>query len=698
MWVASEQQRLRKREPKADGRQPTTDDDGGSVAMLQRIHSRANSKSEFIKRHLLFAYFLLAMLSSQCLPTIKGKELPPPQKDSYYSNIEVVQFALVYKKSSVITAIHKSSFRPKRGMLYEYFPSKDEAFSSETVKLLLSQYEVGSDEWKKTVNLIATNAEHSVCEENIYKMLGMPSDSRSLHECDDQIDDELDEINPTDNALMAASPESTLRCISPDVEMVSADDSNTDRSKKRKANSADPIRSHRCTCIKDALQILKEELESNGSSSEMKSLARKMLMNGSDRSKQTSKSAVRAATASIIAPRFCFEGDLDKARWSLTEEVYSASSKTNDVKNLRASLITTTKANAQRAAAVLHQFLKDQCNDLVMIEFDKLRSMKSQCADDPTLPEIITDSIKRSIDHHTTTRGTRTIVAETFVKNVAISCVFGLPENENKVSYKAINKLTGLSMNQLKQARESVNTMLTTNSQVIPLSRKQRNDCIRGVAEQYIWLYLQDDDYTRLDTNKKLMKSIDPRTGEEVDIHGRIWKIELMDSQWKAFLESKYYSDFQQDHHGRTIGYRIFSEVIKKVGKFVTKPTMESCVDELVSDMKHKMNAMHSVLRRKDVKDELEGFVPTNDGATYEQFSDILHTGGAFELVDLVCCQKVEEKPLHFDKSKECPTFIPLKCTHGVNGDPNNRCPCCGVNKKLAILNAKCRARQQYIK
>eukprot|EP00956_Cyclotella_meneghiniana_P028521 scaffold66591_cov73-Cyclotella_meneghiniana.AAC.1 len=139
----------------------------------------------------------MPMLSSDRLPTIKGKELPPPQKNKCYSNIEIIQLSLVHKKSSVIKAIHESSFGPKRAALYRCFPPQDEAFSNETVKSLLCKYETGSDEWKKTVNLISTNADDSVCEEIIYNMLGIVKNVSS--ERDDLVDDELDEINPTNN-------------------------------------------------------------------------------------------------------------------------------------------------------------------------------------------------------------------------------------------------------------------------------------------------------------------------------------------------------------------------------------------------------------------------------------------------------------------------------------------------------------------
>jgi len=60
----------------------------------------------------------------------------------------------------------------------------------------------------------------------------------------------------------------------------------------------------------------------------------------------------------------------------------------------------------------------------------------------------------------------------------------------------------------------------------------------------------------------------------------------------------------------------------------------------------------------------------------------------AGQMVEAVCCPRVEQPLLHIDKSKPCPKLIPLKCTHGVDGDSNRQCPCCGIEKKLPILHA----------
>ena len=49
-------------------------------------------------------------------------------------------------------------------------------------------------------------------------------------------------------------------------------------------------------------------------------------------------------------------------------------------------------------------------------------------------------------------------------------------------------------------------------------------------------------------------------------------------------------------------------------------------------------------------------------------------------MVDAVCCGRVEQPTLHFDKSKPCPTMVPLKCTHGA-------CEFCGIKRRLEILD-----------
>eukprot|EP00956_Cyclotella_meneghiniana_P007257 scaffold9906_cov42-Cyclotella_meneghiniana.AAC.3 len=265
------------------------------------------------------------MTSTLCLPRIEGRELPAPSDGTRYPQLEVIELSFTFKKSTLIKAIHESDYKPNSTVLHTFFPSTKSPIPAEIVKSLLRKYNVGSEEWQKRVSFIS-NIKHGPSEKDIYDLLGVVKkvtfEPRSHKEGDD-LDDELDAINTTNNTS-TSSPETSLRCITPDVEMTLADTSNTNRSsKKRKANTADLIQSNACISIKDAMRILKEEvIESNGSSDEMKALARILLMNSTE-SAAGKKAAVRKAAAAIIAPRFNYGGDIEKIAWSLSEEGFS---------------------------------------------------------------------------------------------------------------------------------------------------------------------------------------------------------------------------------------------------------------------------------------------------------------------------------------------------------------------------------------
>ena len=209
------------------------------------------------------------MTSPPRLPRIEGRELPAPSDGTRYSQLEVIELSFSFKKSTLIKAIHESDYEPKSASLYKFFPSTHSPIPAEIVKSLLRKYNVGSEEWQRRVSFIS-NIKHGPSEEGIYDMLGVVRkvtfEPRSPIG-DDNLDDELDAINQTNKASVTASSETSLRCITPDVEMTTADTSIPNRSnKKRKANSADSIRSNGCRIsVKEALRILTDELESNGS-------------------------------------------------------------------------------------------------------------------------------------------------------------------------------------------------------------------------------------------------------------------------------------------------------------------------------------------------------------------------------------------------------------------------------------------------
>ena len=99
------------------------------------------------------------------------------------------------------------------------------------------------------------------------------------------------------------------------------------------------------------------------------------------------------------------------------------------------------------------------------------------------------------------------------------------------------------------------------------------------------------------------------------------------------------------------------------------------------------MVSLLGVMKRPHVKSLLENFSCTG-GHNYDEIVDILCKAGAHWMIESMCCPKVEQPDLHVDKTKSCPTFIPLKSTHGFGGKKYERCTCCGVHKKIYILSA----------
>ena len=155
--------------------------------------------------------------------------------------------------------------------------------------------------------------------------------------------------------------------------------------------------------------------------------------------------------------------------------------------------------------------------------------------------------------------------------------------------------------------------------------------------------------------------------------------------QHLLFLESDHYANFQRDNDGATATSRgVWTEAVRLVGAFVGDPRPESCVDEKTSAMEHFMAALLSYVRRHDIRAYLESYHDNGEGLMYKDLVAVLRKAGCHALVDAVCCQKQEQRTLLLEPR---PRFIPLECTHGINGKRENQCPCCGITRRLAILD-----------
>lgn len=230
------------------------------------------------------------------------------------------------------------------------------------------------------------------------------------------------------------------------------------------------------------------------------------------------------------------------------------------------------------------------------------------------------------------------------------------------------------------------------NKPVEPLRRAKRKDRMVERVQPYIWDYLQDEDFTRFDSKQNFKEVRNPRTGETEKVHMRIWKDTNKQHHLYDFRESVHYANFQRevkvdgwDDRKPRVSYSTFHKALKKVGTFVVLPLNESCVDEIIDGLEQLMEPLFHAFRRERVKELLENYSDDHGGLTYEELYGVLRKSGAFAMVGAVLCEKVEQPDLHRDKNEKCPKLHKFECTHDGNGV--ERCKCCGIEKKLGILD-----------
>jgi hypothetical protein len=92
-----------------------------------------------------------------------------------------------------------------------------------------------------------------------------------------------------------------------------------------------------------------------------------------------------------------------------------------------------------------------------------------------------------------------------------------------------------------------------------------RKDNVQEAAYTYIQKWQHNDNNTRIDTNTwKEQKSMNPFTNEEQRCSRRVWSVIGAERNFKLFLESQEYTDFQNvtnDING-TIGLTTFQKYL----------------------------------------------------------------------------------------------------------------------------------------
>jgi len=398
---------------------------------------------------------------------------------------------------------------------------------------------------------------------------------------------------------------------------------------------------------------------------------------------------IRTCVAMLIAPKYTEQapGDIESMDWEETDAEVGQTQKWEDEMDLHVVTLAISRGNPKRAGCAISLLLSRSKNKDVKDEV--LKSITAEKRKDDATKDLIIDGIRESIEYHTTSTGTRHAIAEMFIKFVVAACLFSIVSKGIQVADHCLSRVLGTTIRQISSARRRVAEMIENNTFISEPARKTRKDRIRDKLRPFIFKFLLDDDsITRLDTNQGKVDVIDPSTEEIVSVHRRIWTISNREQQHLYFLESDLYKQFQTENVGATVGYSVWRDVLLEVGTFVSEPIAQSCVDEKISFLEHLMAALLPVLRRKNVKKELQKYQPSQNELTYDELYSGLRKAGAYQFLDKMCCPKDEQPKLDIIESSSCPKMIPLECTHGKNGNKKDRCTKCGVRKVQGLLAA----------
>ena len=156
----------------------------------------------------------------------------------------------------------------------------------------------------------------------------------------------------------------------------------------------------------------------------------------------------------VLAPSFSKVVNDDKMDWAVSNKTVSKSTLFYDSQDLNTLLMAISRANPDRAGKALSQLLSDKAN--VRVKNIVEESFSSSSKSTSNVNQFIIDGIRESINHHTTSSGTRTIAEETFLKNVALTCVFVMEQTGEDISNNALEETLSISRHQLSLARETV--------------------------------------------------------------------------------------------------------------------------------------------------------------------------------------------------------------------------------------------------
>jgi hypothetical protein len=230
--------------------------------------------------------------------------------------------------------------------------------------------------------------------------------------------------------------------------------------------------------------------------------------------------------------------------WDTTDKIFSKSSLNNDKNDLNAVVDCAFGKNVKRACAAIVSVLSEKTHVGLKEAVIAALVPTTSTPTNEYISGLVINGLKCAFSHLKSITS-RLKSAEVMMKNVTAACVFHIVQEQKDVSNLALENLLGVSRHQLALARQHVLDMIQGNKRGLTLVRKQRSDAIRDKVVPYVYHYIKDDEFTRLDTNQGPEDGIEPRTGQSISEHMRIWNEVNKNKRRTNFLESIHYRPVQ---------------------------------------------------------------------------------------------------------------------------------------------------------
>jgi len=382
----------------------------------------------------------------------------PPQNDNgIYSKEEIQLLGKIASKDNIFHAIKTAVYRPGRSAIFRYLKDVKQVLYSSLSAAEKSEVRDMIVHDPMGIILASVTTEESAAE--------VTSDVPPPTNISRAVDTTFQSASSLDNVIATSQAEpSTSEIEDLDITLLDGPASNrpgtvTPENVPTDSSTCTPcvVEESTTTTTSSSSGQKRRPATSTHTSSDATVPPNNILDNHNSSNKRSKTSEKTSEAAKILCPRFMASvsnttnGSIS-IEWKALDKSVGDSTIIADANILEIILKVISKGDPGRAASILNRVLKRTSNS-PLAKAVVLPSVNSKNADaDAHVKDCVIRSIHACMRHHTPNEagGTRTIPAETLVKNIALACVFDAP---NTCTHAALARVIGTTANQIDHAR-----------------------------------------------------------------------------------------------------------------------------------------------------------------------------------------------------------------------------------------------------